>query len=109
MNQLHCQLYWSTFQHVSPYYLGVLVGYIVHKHQTFEINRFIELTIWTVTLLSGLGTIFWTTHWMDSLASEESPDRFHRLLFTAVHKTTWTVLPAWIILANAFGRPGLSE
>jgi hypothetical protein len=44
---------------------------------------------------------------MDPEAKTESPDRVQRLTFTALHKTTWVILPAWIIFINAMGRPGI--
>jgi hypothetical protein len=44
---------------------------------------------------------------MDPEAKDESPGRIQRLIFTALHKTTWVILPAWIIFINAMGRAGI--
>ncbi len=65
------------------------------------------MSLWIICLSSGILTIFWTTSWMDPEAKDESPDRIQRLIFTALHKTTWIILPAWIIFINAMGRPGI--
>ncbi len=102
-------MYWSPYQHIAPYYIGILVGYLVHRYETIRLWKPIEISLWILCFGSGFSTIFWTTSWMDSEAKAESPDRIQRLIFTALHKTTWIILPAWIIFINAMGRAGIRQ
>jgi hypothetical protein len=46
---------------------------------------------------------------MNSEATTESPGRVHRLVFTALYKTTWVMFPAWIIFIHAMGRAGIAD
>ncbi|XP_054157156.1 nose resistant to fluoxetine protein 6-like [Oppia nitens] len=100
-------LYWPAVQHISPYTLGLVVGYLVHRHhRKVQISSPIRLLVWTLTTSTAVASIFWSTTWMDSTAASEPAGYVERLLFTATHRLMWSVLPAWIVLVSAFGKPG---
>jgi hypothetical protein len=89
--------------------MGILVGYLNHEYQKIKITKFIEIIFWVIAFISSFLILFWTTSWMNSESMTESPGRVHRLVFKALYKTTWGILPAWIIFIHAMGRAGIAE
>jgi hypothetical protein len=89
--------------------MGILVGYLSHEYQKIKITKFIEIIFWVIAFISSFLTLFWTTSWMNSESTTESPGRVHRLVFTALYKTTWVMFPAWIIFIHAMGRAGIAD
>ena len=98
--------YWSTYQHISSYLIGILLGFIIQKYDKININSTVQNLL---TILFSIGffcSIHWTRNWMNSLSPETEPSYLESNLFMIWYKLLFLSLPAWIIILGAYQHQG---
>jgi len=121
-------IYVHTYIHLSPYFVGIILGYILFNKRKYRINavsqtlfdiikllflslsklylfyeKFLNLVLWLISFISLL-TIMLSTY---SLNRGEKWSPFISSLFAGLHRSVWSVCIGWIIFSCASGNGGI--
>jgi hypothetical protein len=94
--------FYGTHMHLSPFMLGMLLGYILRKWPNVYLGGKIgESIIWIVTGIMSSWAFYWHSNWLI-----EPPSSINIILWNGFGKLLWVSGVAWIIFACSTGRAG---
>ena len=107
INQFYYDLsiqYHPTYNHLSSYFLGVLIAYIVSRNEQpkipFLIKTFCWIVIPLISCLAVTGTYLWAGLGLDY-------DRLTAAAFAGGHRFVFTLGLAWIAYSSATSKTGM--
>lgn len=92
-----------TFTHAGPYYIGIIIGYLMIKCKDIKISKLQNICGWIVSIILGLTAVFGAHRWN----SGDPHGSILTCLFGALHRATFTVSVAWVAFACVTGHGGI--
>lgn len=118
--------HFPTFNHLTPYFLGVTIGYVLISRERLVISRVsalehelkspsqlttfdskvLRLALWFLLPSAAVLTVFSTIIW-NGFDVEAGP--ISSFVYAGLHRLVWTSGVAWIALSCGFGQGGKNE
>ncbi|XP_035215129.1 nose resistant to fluoxetine protein 6-like [Stegodyphus dumicola] len=92
-----------TFTHAGPYYVGIVVGFLMVKHKGIEISKVENISGWCASIVLALTSVYGAHRWNIG----EPHGLVLTSIFAAVHRTTFTMSVAWVAFACVTGHGGV--
>ncbi|XP_026326744.1 nose resistant to fluoxetine protein 6-like [Hyposmocoma kahamanoa] len=100
------EAYIRTHMKMTPYFMGLLTGYILHRIQTenYQLSKLMKVFGWTTSIVLGTVTTF-----SISLFYQEwyQYNTIEAAAYISLHKLTWGIANGWLIIACVTGNGGL--
>ncbi|CAK1551594.1 unnamed protein product [Leptosia nina] len=99
------EAYIRTHMKMTPYLMGLLTGYILHRIQTenYQFSKVLKIFGWTTGIILGTVTSFsislFYQDWYQYSTIEAAA-------FISLHKFAWSIANGWLIIACATGNGG---
>ncbi|KAI5643617.1 acyltransferase family domain-containing protein [Phthorimaea operculella] len=100
------EAYIKTHMKMTPYFMGLLTGYILHRIQlqNYQLSRTIKVFGWITSIVLGTVTTFsislFYQEWYKYSVIEASA-------YISLHKLAWGIANGWLIIACATGNGGI--
>ncbi|XP_039746468.1 nose resistant to fluoxetine protein 6-like [Pararge aegeria] len=100
------EAYIRTHMKMTPYFMGILTGYILHRIQleNYEFSKMLKAFGWTTSIVLGSVTTFSVSlfyqEWYHYSAIEAAA-------YISLHKFAWSIANGWLIIACATGNGGI--
>jgi hypothetical protein len=100
--------YFATYQHMGPYCLGLLVGYLLRKQPT-RLPKHLTWLLWLLLPPLSFTTLLLTYLWNGAYSEPNliNPSPLVSAVYVAIHRTIWSALVAWLVFACSTGRATL--
>lgn len=95
--------YYPTYEHISPYFIGMLVGYLIYKYRTVVLGKSWVALGWIVSSVAMIGVLFIPLSWSQGV----DPGPEIAGLYQGLHRSVWALAVAWVVFACVTGRGGL--
>ena len=97
--------YCPTFQHVAPYCVGMLVGYLLLTRPLLldKVSYRTKFALWSLAPLTSLTTLMAPYRWN----SGHEPSLLESVAYASLHRLFWTLGVAWVAFACITGHGGL--
>ncbi|XP_071041298.1 nose resistant to fluoxetine protein 6 [Parasteatoda tepidariorum] len=92
-----------TFTHAGPYYIGIVVGYMMIHYNNFKIPKVFNASGWVVSTAFALLSIYGAHRWNIG----EPHGMLLTAVFAAAHRSTYTLSIAWVTFVCVTGNGGL--
>ena len=91
---------------MSPYIIGLLLGYILHitKNKPFKMNTLVVIWAWIIAFGIGFAVIYGLD--ISLLPLMETPSKFENAFYGGFHRAAWAVALGWLIFACCRGYGG---
>lgn len=101
--------YFATYQHLGPYCLGILIGYLLYKRPHMKLPKYLTWLLWLFLPPLSFTTLLLTYLWNGAYEEPSliNPSPLVSAFYVAIHRTIWTSLIAWIVFACSTGRAKL--
>ena len=98
------QVYLPTYVHLGPYCVGVLLGYIfsTQSKRLVKINPWINVTSWILAVAAACVILLSTLTWNRG----DGWSVLSSAIYAGLHRTTWSIVVAWITYSCATGNGG---
>ncbi|XP_071041394.1 O-acyltransferase like protein-like [Parasteatoda tepidariorum] len=93
-----------TLTHLSPYCVGMILGYSIHKYRKEKIKKWIVIIGWCSSVILSVSALLGCHRF--STGDESS--RYAAILYASVHRTVFVVGVAWVIFACITGNGDFS-
>lgn len=100
--------YWGTtyfkpYPHAGPYFVGILVGYLLATKPKIQFSRTMQISGWCVTVVSNMAVLYGVLGWNRGI----EPTAWETILYSACHRTAWALGVAWVVICCATGQGGV--
>ncbi|XP_074593384.1 nose resistant to fluoxetine protein 6-like [Brevipalpus obovatus] len=95
--------HFRTYTHSAPYYLGMLVGYLVVSRKRIE-NRLFLTFGHTLSTACWIGTFVGAQYYVDN-----HPDKWEEIFFISIQKVLFSIAYAWIFYVFSLGKGGVMQ
>ncbi|XP_045764133.1 nose resistant to fluoxetine protein 6 [Maniola jurtina] len=105
-NHYFVEAYIRTHMKMTPYFMGILTGYILHRIQleNYEFSNVLKVFGWMTSIVLGTVTTFSVSlfyqDWYHYSAIEAAA-------YISLHKFAWSIANGWLIVACATGNGGV--
>ncbi|VVC92277.1 unnamed protein product [Leptidea sinapis] len=105
-NSYFVEAYMPTHMKMTPYFMGILTGYILHRIQSenYTFSNILKIFGWSTSIILGTVTTFSVSlfyqDWYQYSAWEASA-------YISLHKFAWSIATGWLIIACATGNGGI--
>lgn len=97
------QFYFPTYNHITPYFIGLTVGYMIVTKNHFRVGRITSSILWITLPILALVTLLSTYIWN---GLEIDTDPISSTIYAGVHRFIWISAVAWIALNSSFNLAG---
>ncbi|CAG5010480.1 unnamed protein product [Parnassius apollo] len=100
------EAYIKTHMKMTPYFMGLLTGYILHRVQTenYKLSRLLKTFAWITSIILGTVAVFSVSvfyqDWYKYSVIEAAA-------YVSLHKLAWSIANGWLIIACATGSGGI--
>ncbi|XP_047546002.1 nose resistant to fluoxetine protein 6-like [Vanessa atalanta] len=100
------EAYIRTHMKMTPYFMGILTGYILHRIQleNYEFSNLLKTFGWLTSIVLGTVTTFSVSlfyqDWYEYSTIEAAA-------YISLHKFAWSIANGWLIVACATGNGGI--
>ncbi|XP_072941753.1 nose resistant to fluoxetine protein 6-like [Epargyreus clarus] len=100
------EAYIKTHMKMTPYFMGLLTGYILHRIQTenYQFSNLLKTFGWITSVILGVVTTFSVSlfyqDWYQYSVIEAAA-------YISLHKFAWSIANGWLIIACATGNGGV--
>ncbi|KAG8186314.1 hypothetical protein JTE90_007335 [Oedothorax gibbosus] len=99
INDVHVR----TFTHAGPYYVGVVVGFLILKYKNIKMSMAFCTFGWCCSTVLSLCSLYGSHRWIIG----EAHGPLLTSLFAALHRTTFAMSVGWVAFACVTGHGGL--
>ncbi|XP_038213204.1 nose resistant to fluoxetine protein 6-like [Zerene cesonia] len=98
--------YIKTHMKMTPYFMGLLTGYILHRIQVqnYEFSNLLKIFGWTTSIILGTVTTFSVSLFYQDWYQYST---IEAAAYISLHKFAWSIANGWLIIACATGNGGL--
>ncbi|CAH2063670.1 unnamed protein product, partial [Iphiclides podalirius] len=100
------EVYIKTHMKMTPYFMGLLTGYILHRIQSenYKLSRLMKTFGWITSIILGTVAVFSV-----SLFYQEwyEYSRIEAAAYVSLHKLAWSIANGWLLIACATGNGGI--
>nr|CAD7256179.1 unnamed protein product [Timema shepardi] len=100
-------IYYPTHQRMSPYFVGLALGYILHGYRNTKkctIPKWVSIFFWGLSLTTLAAVIFGP---YEMIQFDHQYDVIESSIYGGVHRFAWAIAVGWIVLACSSGHGGL--
>ncbi|XP_022126987.2 nose resistant to fluoxetine protein 6 [Pieris rapae] len=100
------EAYIRTHMKMTPYFMGLLTGYILHRIQSenYQFSNLLKTFGWSTSVILGTVTTFSVSlfyqDWYEYSTIEAAA-------YISLHKFAWSIANGWLIIACATGNGGV--
>lgn len=104
-NELMRETYYTPYQHVGPYCIGLFVGYYLQTHKKpLELHWSLRVTAWLATIIMTSAALFGVHPWNRGIGGTGI---IPTMLYASLSRMAWTLGIAWATLACTRGCGGI--
>ncbi|CAL1297039.1 unnamed protein product [Larinioides sclopetarius] len=92
----------KTFTHAGPYYVGIILGYLMIKYKDVRLPWWVNLFGWCSSTILCLSSVYGAYRW--NIGEPHGP--LLTAIYAGLHRTTFTVGVAWVTFACITGHGG---
>lgn len=98
-------IYYPTHARMGPWFLGMTLGYIIHRYKRVKLNAVFNAIMWTVCL-SIFAAITIGSYEMFKSPMYNETTLLENAFYLALHRNGWALASAWMIFAchNGTGK-----
>lgn len=96
--------YTATWNHFTPYFGGVIFGWIYLKEVRFPFTRLTKKILWFIFVPISLISLYITYVWT---GLEWEPNKVVTVLYLSLHRAAWIIGLAWIFYNCTFYKTGM--
>ncbi|CAG4940148.1 unnamed protein product [Colias eurytheme] len=100
------EAYIKTHMKMTPYFMGLLTGYILHRIQVqnYEFSNLLKTFGWTTSIILGTVTTFSVSLFYQDWYQYST---IEAAAYISLHKFAWSIANGWLIIACATGNGGI--
>ncbi|XP_049865219.1 nose resistant to fluoxetine protein 6-like [Pectinophora gossypiella] len=100
------EAYIKTHMKMTPYFMGMLTGYILHRIQTenYQLSKLLKIFGWMTSIVLGTVTTFSVSLFYQEWYQYSS---IEAAAYISLHKLAWGIANGWLIIACATGNGGI--
>ncbi|CAG9562960.1 unnamed protein product [Danaus chrysippus] len=98
--------YIRTHMKMTPYFMGIITGYLLHRIQLekYQFSTLLKTLGWTISLILGtVTTLSVSLFYQDWYQYSE----FEAAAYISLHKFAWSIANGWLVVACASGNGGI--
>ncbi|GFY59715.1 nose resistant to fluoxetine protein 6 [Trichonephila inaurata madagascariensis] len=93
----------KTFTHAGPYYVGIVLGFLMIKYKDVKISKVINICGWCASTVLCLTAVYGAHRW--NIGEPHGP--LLTSIFAALHRTTFAIGVGWVTFACVTGHGGV--
>lgn len=93
----------NTFTHAGPYFVGIIVGYLIIKYKDVKMSKVILASGWFLSTVVSLTSLYGAHRW--NIGEPHGP--ILTAIYASMHRTTFTIGVAWVAFVCVTGHGGL--
>ncbi|XP_022257188.1 nose resistant to fluoxetine protein 6-like [Limulus polyphemus] len=97
-------IYIKPYCRMGPYCVGIFVAYFLLKHKNIKLKPIIQVIGWSLSIACNLSIIYGIYPWNKG----HLPSTEVAAIYTATHRTAWSLGLAWLTIACVTGH-GVNE
>ncbi|KAL0839333.1 hypothetical protein ABMA28_016072 [Loxostege sticticalis] len=105
-NHYFNKVYIKTYMKMTTYFMGLLMGYILHRVQTenYEFSRLLKISAWICNIILGTVTMFIVTIFYQDWYTYNN---IEAAAYASLSRLSWGIANGWLIIACVTGNGGI--
>ncbi|XP_013161803.1 PREDICTED: nose resistant to fluoxetine protein 6-like [Papilio xuthus] len=98
--------YIKTHMKMTPYFMGLITGYILHRIQSenYKMSRLMKIFGWLTSIVLGTVAVFSVSVFYQEWYKY---NKIEAAAYVSLHKLAWSIANGWLIIACCTGNGGI--